>query len=100
MNLCVPACICEEAEKVCGESVAPYVSSILEALVENISAGIQGMQHTLQKQMDSAFTLTNGGTDETNEVREPFVSFEKESMVKKWFQGDSSFANFPLQVFL
>ncbi|XP_045907005.1 protein Niban 1-like [Micropterus dolomieu] len=64
----VRACICEEAEKVCGESVAPYVSSILEALVENISAGIQGMQHTLQKQMDSAFTLTNGGTDETNEA--------------------------------
>ncbi|XP_035861098.1 protein Niban 1-like isoform X2 [Sander lucioperca] len=61
----VKACLCEEAEKVCSESVAPYISSILEALTENISAGIQGMQHTLHTQMDSAFTHTIGATEET-----------------------------------
>uniref|UniRef100_A0A3Q0QPR8 Niban 1/2/3 domain-containing protein n=1 Tax=Amphilophus citrinellus TaxID=61819 RepID=A0A3Q0QPR8_AMPCI len=49
----VRACVCEEAEKVCSESVAPYMSSILEALTENISAGILGMQRTLHAQMDS-----------------------------------------------
>lgn len=65
----VPACISEEAEKVCNESVAPYMSSILEALTGNISAGIQGMQHTLHTQMDAAFTQTNGGTEETKKVR-------------------------------
>ncbi|KAE8291412.1 Protein Niban [Larimichthys crocea] len=62
----VRACICEEAEKVCSESVAPYMSSILEALTENISAGIQGMRHTLQTQMDAAFT--NGGTGDTKKA--------------------------------
>ncbi|XP_034071374.1 protein Niban 1-like [Gymnodraco acuticeps] len=61
----VKACICAEAEKVCGECVSPNISSILEALTEHISAGIQGMQHTLHTQMDSAFTNTNGGTEET-----------------------------------
>ncbi|XP_028450152.1 protein Niban [Perca flavescens] len=61
----VKACLCEEAEKVCSESVAPYISSILEVLTENISVGIQGMQHTLHTQMDSAFTHTIGGTEET-----------------------------------
>ncbi|XP_073347087.1 protein Niban 1-like [Pagrus major] len=64
----VRECICEEAEKVCSECVAPYMSSILEVLTENISAGIQGMQHTLHTQMDSAFTHTNGGTPETKKA--------------------------------
>lgn len=70
--VCVPACICEEAEKVCSESVAPYMSSILEALTENISAGIQGMRHTLQTQMDAAFT--NGGTGDTKKVKDICVN--------------------------
>lgn len=70
----VPACICEEAEKVCSESVASYMSSILEALTENISAGIQEMKNTLHKQMDSAFTNTNGGTGETTKVRQSLLS--------------------------
>uniref|UniRef100_A0A8C4D9H2 Niban 1/2/3 domain-containing protein n=1 Tax=Dicentrarchus labrax TaxID=13489 RepID=A0A8C4D9H2_DICLA len=64
----VKVCICEEAEKVYDEAVAPYMTSILEALTENISAGIQGMQRTLQTQMDSAFTHTNGGTEEMNKA--------------------------------
>ncbi|KAI3374475.1 hypothetical protein L3Q82_006300 [Scortum barcoo] len=64
----VRACVCEEAEKVCSESVAPYMSSILEALTENISTGIHEMQHTLRTQMDSAFTHANGGTEETNKA--------------------------------
>ncbi|KAM7378757.1 hypothetical protein PAMP_004356 [Pampus punctatissimus] len=64
----VRACICEEAEKVCNESVAPYLSSILEALTGNISAGIQGMQHTLHIQMDTAFTHTKGETEETKKA--------------------------------
>ena len=65
----VPDCICKEAEKVCNDSVAPYMSSILEALTENISVGIQEMQHTLRTQMDTAFTNTNEHTEETKKVR-------------------------------
>lgn len=72
--MCLPESICGDAEKVCSECVAPYMSSILEALTEHISAGIQGMQHTLHTQMDSAFTHTNGGTPETKKVRETCVS--------------------------
>lgn len=53
----------------CSEFVAPYMSSILEALTENISAGILGMQRTLRAQMDSAFSHTNGGREETEKVR-------------------------------
>ncbi|XP_034744118.1 protein Niban 1-like isoform X2 [Etheostoma cragini] len=70
----VKACLCEDADKVCIESVAPYISSILEALTENISAGIQGMQHTLYTQMDSAFTHTIGGTEETKMALSPLRS--------------------------
>lgn len=72
--VCVPASVCEEAEKVGSESVVPYMSSILEALTENISAGIQQMQNILQTQMDSAFTHTNGGTEETAKVRDSVLS--------------------------
>ncbi|XP_053185296.1 protein Niban 1-like [Scomber japonicus] len=61
-------CICKEAEKVCNDSVAPYMSSILEALTENISVGIQEMQHTLRTQMDTAFTNTNEHTEETKKA--------------------------------
>ncbi|XP_069029323.1 LOW QUALITY PROTEIN: protein Niban 1-like [Embiotoca jacksoni] len=61
----VRACTCEEAEKACSESVSPYLSSILQALTENISVAIVGMQHTLHTQMSSAFSHTNGGTEDT-----------------------------------
>ncbi|KAF7222819.1 protein Niban 1 [Nothobranchius furzeri] len=64
----VRACICEEAEEVCGESIVPYMSSILEALTEHIGDGILGMQHTLQTQMSSAFSLTNGKAEGTTKV--------------------------------
>ncbi|KAK5918875.1 hypothetical protein CgunFtcFv8_022818 [Champsocephalus gunnari] len=67
----VKACICAEAEKVCGECVSPNIPSILEALTEHISAGVQGMQHTLHTQMDSAFTHTHGGTEETKKDLSP-----------------------------
>lgn len=67
--LCVPASVCEEAEAVCGQCVAPYLSSVLEALVENISAGFSDMQQTLRTQMDAAFTHTSGGTEQTKEVK-------------------------------
>ncbi|KAK5607078.1 hypothetical protein CRENBAI_008062 [Crenichthys baileyi] len=60
----VRACICEEAEKVCSESVVPYISSILEALTEHIGPGILGMQDTLRTQMKSAFSLTNGQVED------------------------------------
>ncbi|XP_074506252.1 protein Niban 1-like [Sebastes fasciatus] len=70
----VRGCICEEAEKVCSESVAPYTSSILEALTENIGAGIQGMQLTLHTKMDSAFTHTQGETEETKKALSPLRS--------------------------
>ncbi|XP_026169956.1 protein Niban 1-like [Mastacembelus armatus] len=61
----VRVCICEEAEKVCSECISPYLSSILEVLTENISAGIQKMQQILHTQMDSTFRHTNGATEET-----------------------------------
>ncbi|KAM4727895.1 protein Niban 1-like [Anableps anableps] len=64
----VRACICEEAEKVCRESVVPYMSSILEALNEHIGAGILGMQDTLQTQMNTAFSLTNGKVEDTEKA--------------------------------
>ncbi|XP_062260162.1 protein Niban 1-like [Platichthys flesus] len=64
----VRVCIHEEAEQVYSESVAPYMSSILEVLTENISEGIHGMQQTLHRQMDSAFTHTNGGTEDTKKA--------------------------------
>lgn len=70
MCVCVAASIYKEAEEVCSESVAPYMSSILLALTENISAGIHGMQHTLHTQMDSVFTHTKGGAEETKKARE------------------------------
>uniref|UniRef100_A0A8C2Z1V0 Niban 1/2/3 domain-containing protein n=2 Tax=Cyclopterus lumpus TaxID=8103 RepID=A0A8C2Z1V0_CYCLU len=68
----VKACVRAEAEKVCSQSVAPYMSSILEALTENISAGIQGMQHTLHTLMD--FTHTHGGPEETEKALSPLRS--------------------------
>ncbi|XP_068424938.1 protein Niban 1-like [Clinocottus analis] len=68
----VKACVREEAEKVCSESVAPYMSSILEALTENISVGIQGMKHTLLTQMD--FTHTDGRTEEAEKALSPLRS--------------------------
>lgn len=58
----------------CAESVAPYMSSILEALTENISAGIVGMRSTLHTQMDSVLSQANGETEATKKVREAFVS--------------------------
>uniref|UniRef100_A0A673BU74 Niban 1/2/3 domain-containing protein n=3 Tax=Sphaeramia orbicularis TaxID=375764 RepID=A0A673BU74_9TELE len=61
----IRASICDEAENVCNESIAPYMSSILEALTENISTAIQAMQHTLQTRMDAALRDKNGGTEET-----------------------------------
>uniref|UniRef100_UPI003AAB239C protein Niban 1-like n=1 Tax=Centroberyx gerrardi TaxID=166262 RepID=UPI003AAB239C len=57
------ACICDPAEKLCSDSIAPYLSSILEALTECISGGIQGIQHTLHTQMDAALTHTHGGVE-------------------------------------
>ncbi|KAG8013849.1 Protein Niban [Nibea albiflora] len=77
----VRACICEEAVKVCSESVAPYMSSILEALTENISAGIQGMRRTLQTQMDAAFT--NGGTGDAKKVRDICCYRQVENLTEK-----------------
>lgn len=74
MTSCVPACVCEEADKVCGESVAPYISSVLEVLAENISAGFQEMQRTLRTQMDAGFTHTAGGAEETKKVKEKSAS--------------------------
>ncbi|XP_028987066.1 protein Niban 1-like [Betta splendens] len=61
----VRACLYEDAERECNECVAPYLSSILEVLTENISAAIQEMQNTFHTQMDSALTCTNGGKEAT-----------------------------------
>lgn len=72
--LCVPACVCEEAESVCAQCVAPYISSILEALAEKINAAYSEMQHTLRTQMDALFTLESGGAEETKKVTSQSVS--------------------------
>ncbi|XP_023126496.2 protein Niban 1-like [Amphiprion ocellaris] len=64
----ITACICEEVVKVCSESVAPYMSSILEALTENISSGIIGMQQILHTEMDSAFSRTKEGKEDTKKA--------------------------------
>ncbi|KAM9323454.1 protein Niban 1-like isoform 2-T2 [Pholidichthys leucotaenia] len=61
----VRASVCEEAENMCSESIAPYLSSILEVLTETVSAGILGMQDTLRTHMDLALLHTNGGTEDT-----------------------------------
>uniref|UniRef100_A0A3P9LD71 Niban 1/2/3 domain-containing protein n=1 Tax=Oryzias latipes TaxID=8090 RepID=A0A3P9LD71_ORYLA len=79
----VKACILEEAEKVCSESVAPFLSSILEALSENIGSGILGMQDTLHTQMDSNFSLTNGGTEETKQISSSLHSISLEQSYRK-----------------
>lgn len=68
--LCVPASLSAEAVAVCSDCVAPYLSSILEALTENISAGIHGMQQALQAQMAPALAQSNGGTGEKKMVRD------------------------------
>ncbi|XP_063318250.1 protein Niban 1-like [Pelmatolapia mariae] len=79
----VRACVCEEAEKVCSESVAPYMSSILEALTENISGGILGMQRTLKTQMDSAFLHKNEGTEETKKALSSLRSMRLDQCYKQ-----------------
>lgn len=66
--LCVPACVCEEAASVCAQSVAPYISSILEALAEKINEAFSEMQCTLRTQMDAAFTPEGGGAEEIKKV--------------------------------
>lgn len=65
---CVPACVCEEADIVCAQCVAPYISSVLEALAEKTSATYREMQQTLRTQMDAVFTLDGGGVQETEKV--------------------------------
>ncbi|XP_034039388.1 protein Niban 1-like [Thalassophryne amazonica] len=64
----VRACIYSEAEKVCAESAAPYMSSVLEVLTESISAEIQAMQHTLHAQMEAAFTHMQGSMGDTEKA--------------------------------
>lgn len=72
-HVCFSACVHEEVEKVCSESLAPYMPSILEVLTEHIGEGIQGMRHALHTQMDSALTQTTGGKAGVEKVRETFV---------------------------
>ncbi|KAM3604156.1 uncharacterized protein V6R79_007140 [Siganus canaliculatus] len=76
-------CISKEAEQVCSESVSPYITSILEALTDNISAGIQQMQRTLQTKIDSAFAHTNGGTGETKNVLSTLRSISLDQCYKQ-----------------
>ncbi|KAL6104744.1 niban1 [Pungitius sinensis] len=77
----VKACVLGEAERVCSESVGPYMSSILEVLTESISAGIQQMQHTLQTQMDVIHT--NGGAEDTNKALSPLHSISLDACHKQ-----------------
>ncbi|KAM4623658.1 protein Niban 1-like [Polymixia lowei] len=57
------ACIHGPAEKLCGETIAPYLPSILAELTEHMSGGIQGIHQTLKTKMDAALTHTQGGTE-------------------------------------
>ncbi|XP_059200524.1 protein Niban 1-like [Centropristis striata] len=70
----VKGCICEEAERECSVSVAPFMSSILEALTETIGGGTQSMRHTLHTHMDKAFTHSGGGTEEVQKALSPLSS--------------------------
>ncbi|XP_061587966.1 protein Niban 1-like isoform X2 [Cololabis saira] len=79
----VQAYILEEAEKVCSESASPYMASILEALTENIGAGFLSMQHTLHAQMDAAFSLTNGETNEMKKVLSSLYSLRLDQSYEK-----------------
>lgn len=83
--MCVLACVWEEAEKECSESVAPYMSSIIEVLTDNLSAGIQAMQRTLHTQMDSIFTQTHGETGEIKEVTDFCVHYVCASFFNYYF---------------
>ncbi|XP_037314466.2 protein Niban 1-like [Pungitius pungitius] len=77
----VKARVLGEAESVCSESVAPFMSSILEVLTESISAGIQQMQLTLQTQMDVIHT--NGGAEDTNKALSPLHSISLDACHKQ-----------------
>lgn len=79
----VKDCISEEAEKVCSESVVPYLSSILEALTEHIGAGILGMQDTLKTQMNSTISLTNGKVEDTEKALTSLRSISLEENYRK-----------------
>ncbi|XP_054889144.1 protein Niban 1-like [Poeciliopsis prolifica] len=75
--------ICEEAEKVCSESVMPYVPSIIEALNEHIEGGILGMQDTLRTQMNSTLSLTNGNGEDTLKALTSLRSIRLDEEYKK-----------------
>ncbi|KAM6918244.1 protein Niban 1-like [Xenentodon cancila] len=87
----VQAYILKEAEKVCSESASPYLASILEALTENIGAGFLSMQHTLHTQMDAAYSLTNG---ETNEMKKVLTSLCSLSLDQSYEKVDSLIEKF------
>ncbi|KAM4556778.1 protein Niban 1-like [Fundulus diaphanus] len=83
LEMKVRACILGEAEKVCGECVVPYLSSILEALTEHIGAGILGMQGTLRTRMNAAFSLTNEKTEDTKKALTSLRSVSLEENYRK-----------------
>uniref|UniRef100_A0A3Q2NP75 Protein Niban n=1 Tax=Fundulus heteroclitus TaxID=8078 RepID=A0A3Q2NP75_FUNHE len=83
LGMKVRACILEEAEKVCGECVVPYLSSILEALTEHIGAGILGMQGALRARMNAAFSLTNENTEDTKKALTSLRSVSLEESYRK-----------------
>ncbi|XP_029971770.1 protein Niban-like [Salarias fasciatus] len=75
--------ICEEAEKVCSESVSPYMSSILEVLTEHVSAGVTGMRDTLHSQMNSAFANSNGGAEKLQKALSSLSSISLDECYKQ-----------------
>ncbi|CAN9503425.1 unnamed protein product [Ophioblennius macclurei] len=75
--------VCEEAEKACGESVSPYVSSILEVLTEHVSAGVTGMRDTLHSHMDSAFSQSDGGAEKLQKALSDLSSISLDKCYKQ-----------------
>uniref|UniRef100_A0A8C6SJM5 Niban 1/2/3 domain-containing protein n=1 Tax=Neogobius melanostomus TaxID=47308 RepID=A0A8C6SJM5_9GOBI len=64
----IRGCVSEEAERVLGECISPYLPSVLDALTENIGPVLQEMRQTLQAQIDSALAEKGGGSEVTKKV--------------------------------
>lgn len=64
----IQGCVSERADNVCSESISPYMSSILEALTENIGSAFKEMRQTLQSHINAALAEKNGGSEVTKKV--------------------------------
>lgn len=62
--------VTEPAEKLCSESVRPYLDSVLEELMEPISCGFQEGRELLEGLMEEACrSARRGGQEDARKVR-------------------------------